>query len=179
MLRGFGAKAKKRLWQYYNIAVARSLQIKTITMAYANKLKFSIKRRIAALQNQYPVYRLTKNGIEVKFYDFSEYNELPFDRDTYQSNQLLIGDYANPAYIETDYLIEEFKDEYDEYKSKNQSIEGEHIIPSQKYKTYMKQDILKQIFSATGMDMDKITWLLFGVIGLEAIIIVGIIVVAL
>jgi len=177
-MRRFGRRTRKALSRANNSVRRAGLRLQTKTMSYLQKIGFGIKRAIAAFRNQKPVYRLGKNGIEVRFFDFSKYNTLPFDRDTYESNQILVGDWANPAYIEIEKIIDEFNKQYDEYTDESSNISGKHIIPSQKYKTFMKQDILKQIFSATGMDMQKITWLLFAVIGLETLIILGIIAVA-
>lgn len=81
--------------------------------------------------------------------------EMPYDLDTYGSCQVFFKDYASPIKIDT--------------KDIGDTLDGNDVISSKKYKTFMNQNVLKQIFSGSGLEMKKLLWIMFISLGLNVI----------
>lgn len=128
-----------------------------------------------SLLNRKPVYRLTETGMQVEYYSFSDTSELPFDVNTYQNSQLFLGDYANPWNVEVEQILEEYP-EADGNISEKELVENDYIIPSQKYKAYMKQKVYSDMFSESvlgDLPVMRILYIMSAGIGFIILLLVG------
>jgi len=167
----------KRLAHYAKRAIVPAIIIKQRTMTIVNETAFKSRKAFESMRNRYPAYRLTSEGIEVHWFDFSNTDDLPFDLDTYYKCQLFIGDWANPFTVDIESINDEFEElDYDKLQKGVHELKGEHVTPSQKYKTYMYQNTLSGIFSIQGENHQKILYALYanlGVLGLLFLVVVG------
>lgn len=126
-----------------------------------------LSEKFALMRNRYPAYRITENGIERKFFSFSEKSDLPFDRDMYHTCQIFIGKWANPVRID----LSEFSDEYSEFDA-GDTLDAKHIIPSQKYKTFMKQSVLTEAFTRKTELGDSQKYIMYASLAVNVIILI-------
>lgn len=113
---------------------------------------------LANIRNGKPRHVISGNKVHTKFKRMADTDETPYDFSTYENCQVFFKDYANPVYIEP-------KDQ-DEYE----------LIPSEKYKAYMEQDLIKQMFAGGQMDLEKLLYVSLATLGLTALI--GVIIIA-
>lgn len=125
---------------------------------------FKIKDGFNRSFDRRPAYIVTGSGVRVEWHDFTNPSELPFDLETYEETQIFLGDYANPWHVQ----LEQIEKEYSEFGSdepiKN-LVSNKHVIPSQKYKVYMNQTVLKDTFRGGGLNTDRIKMVLYGILG--------------
>lgn len=114
------------------------------------------KAWLSRKRNKVPAYVITDSGIRRKWIHPANYEDMPFDMDTYGNQQIFFKNYGNPIYIDTQDIEE--------------NLDSENIIPSQKYKTYMKQRVLTQVFSSGDFEPKKLMYLIFANIGLTTLL---------
>lgn len=134
-------------------------QSKTKTVSVIGQAGDSVSATVASMLNRKPCYRIHENGVEVRYFNFANPDKLPFDVNTYGNCQVFIGSWANPVYVD----IQSFAEEYEEYDPDKHSLEGQHIIPSQRYKLYMAQGVLSDSFSTATMKTDMLLYAILGV----------------
>lgn len=111
---------------------------------------------VAQKRNKIPAYVITDSGIKTKWVNPDSISEKPYDTETYPNHQIFYKNIANPITIKTSDI--------------DNNINSDDVIFSQKYKTYMKQSVLNQVFRGGGWEPKKIMYLLFANIGLTAIL---------
>lgn len=114
------------------------------------------KRWFSRKRNKVPAYVITKSGIRVNWINPNAIEEMPFDMDTYGNQQVFVEDYATPIKIN----IEDIE----------KTMDGNDIITSSKYKTYMGQRVLSQVFRGSGFEPKKLMYLIFANIGLTVLL---------
>lgn len=127
-----------------------------------------------SLRNKKPCYIITENGVHVKYYDFSNREQLPFDPNTYENCQIFIGNIANPVKVQVQDIIENADElSYDEAQSKGfEYMNEEHIIFSQRYKQMMLNKAYSGIFAGGPMNNNQIKYLLYGILALIGLLLV-------
>lgn len=142
-----------------------------------NESRWKFKKAVSKIFNKQPVYKITQNGIEVHFFDINNEQNLPFDKETYRETQLFIGDWSNPWYVD----IESIKDSYPDFTEQEITnltdiFSEKHIYPSQKYKQYMNQRVISDMYNSVHMPVDKLVRLMYiclAGIGIVAFLILG------
>lgn len=128
--------------------------------------RYRLHQFFHTLFNRKPAYMITRTGIEVKWFDFSNPQTLPFDTDTYNDTQIFIGDWANPWYVDVDAI----EDQYDDFTKAeittvNDVFKKKHIYPSQRWKTLANQNVLSEMFIGRTMRQERVVRLLYAVCG--------------
>jgi len=150
---------------------SRAEQIKTVYGRNTNRLSEffgKLKDGFSRSVNRKPAYRITENGIEVDYFNFDNPKSLPFDIETYNDCNLFLGDYANPWHVDLDAI----ESEYEEFGSGDpitDLVEKKHVMPSQKYKTYMNQNVLQSTFSFGGLEFERLKYIAYMILGGVAI----------
>lgn len=107
---------------------------------YMAKAFLAVARFFAGLRSGKPKYTISENGIAMTFERMVDREETPYDFETHEDCQVFIKGYANPVKLEP-----KANGEYD-------------LMPSSKYRLFMKQNVLKQAFFAQELDMRKILY---------------------
>lgn len=116
-------------------------------------------KSVAGMRGRTDKYTIQKDGsISYGFVDPEDTENVACDKDTHVGQQVFIEGYANAVEIDVE-----------------DAEEGEiDLIPSQRYQTIMKQNIIQQAMSVGKMDMEKVKYLtmanlavmiIFGLIG--------------
>ena len=125
------------------------------------KTRYKVKVFWNGLWGKSPTFHIKENDIEVRFHNLSDYKNLPFDLDTYETTQLFIGNnYSNPWNPDID-SIEKMYNEYSYDDPINDLIKKKHIIPSQRYKLLMNQDSLTDTFRPSSDNLSRMQTLLY------------------
>lgn len=140
-------------------------------------IKVRIDRFFQGLFGRKPAYRITKHGVEIEYFDFSDTDNLPFDLETYQDTQIFIQDYANPWYFDLDSIEENYPNFTEEEVTKVSDVFAEkHVYPSQRWKLLANQNVLRDMFVGGAFNDQRIMRLLYligGGVGLLLLIILG------
>lgn len=167
------------LLKYVHTGLSECEHIKIIihetTMTVVNQFKHGIRARVQSLMNRKPAFFISRNGgMSMRYMDFSKKEKYPYDLRQNNQSQVFIEGIANPIRFD----IDDFLNEYNEVSPTDtvkQVIEGKHIIPSQRYKTYFQQRVLQDSYNPSFFDQKKILWLLFANLGAVLITLITII----
>lgn len=122
--------------------------------------------------NRKPAYRLTRNGVEVHWFNFSDTDTLPFDLETYRETQVFIGNWANPWKIDVDGITDEYDNFVECEINDSSDIFGtDYVYPSQKWKLLANQNALSEMFTGRSINTDQLRRLLY--LNMGAILLVG------
>lgn len=125
-----------------------------------------IKRWWQRRFNRKPAYRITRNGVVVRYFNFSDTDSLPFDLETYQDTQIFIGSWANPWYVDIDSIEKAYPDFTKQETTEVSDVFGEkHVYPSQRWKMLANQHALQEMFEGRTLNNETIQRLLYAVLG--------------
>lgn len=129
-------------------------------------LRVRLKRWIQRRFNRKPAYRITRNGVVVKYFNFADTSTLPFDLETYRDTQIFIGSWANPWYVDIDSITDEYDDFTEQSVTKISDVfGGKHVYPSQRWKILSNQQVIQEMFEGRSLDQDQFKRLLYANLG--------------
>lgn len=125
-------------------------------------IKNRINKFIHRLFGRKPAYRITRNGVEVKYFDLDDTDSLPFDKETYRNTQIFIGKWSNPWFIDIDNIEDEYPNFAEQDITQISDIFSEkYVYPSQRWKLLANQNVLKDMFVGGMMNEQQLKRLMY------------------
>lgn len=125
-----------------------------------------LKRWMQRRFNRKPAYRITRNGVVVKYFNFSDPQTLPFDLETYRDTQIFIGSWANPWKVDIDSITDAYPDFTEqEITEVSDVFEEKHVYPSQRWKVLANQQVIQEMFEGRSLNQDRVVRLLYATLG--------------
>lgn len=128
-------------------------------MATLENVLYNMAEAVARARSSQPAITIGKNSIDIEFQDPSESDSRAWDNSHYSFGNIFYRGYANSLKLEEgDIKQEETK-----------------LMPSSKYRNFMKTKVIQEAFYADAMQNKKMLYLLIGSLALNALVLLAVV----